>query len=102
MPNKTKADLINDLQTMTKEKDILADKLDLAETTIRVIDEDNKNMETDILRLQKRDDTLEIIFDMIDNLHISQSRYAMGILTELETMEKITDQLLGMRELRHE
>jgi hypothetical protein len=56
----------------------------------------------ELLELRKKQETLDILFDMIDALAVSHARYAMGVLTELETMEKITDQLLGMRELRHE
>jgi len=92
MKNKTKADLINELSTMTEHRDILVDKLEGASYTIN-------DLEDEIKELKEKEDTLDILIDSIDRFHIARARYNMGILTELETIEKLTEELLDMRSI---
>ena len=89
---RTKADLINELATMTKEKDILIDMLEGTHCTIGT-------MEDEIKELREKEETLDILIDLIDCYAIAHTRYTMGILTELETIEKLTDKLLDMRSI---
>lgn len=92
MSKRTKAELLSDLESMTEEKDILVDKLDTAETEI-------DNLEQEITELQEKEETLNILIDYIDQYHIAQTRYTMGVLSELETIEKLTEKLLDMRSI---
>ena len=89
---RTKAELLIDLENMTEEKDILVDKLETAETEI-------DNLENEITELQQKEEILNILIDYIDRLHIAQTRYTMGILSDLETIEKLTEKLLDMRSI---
>jgi len=87
---RTKAELLDDLESMTEEKDILVDKLETANNTI-------DDLEDELSELQEKAETLDILIDLIDCYHIAHTRYTMGILTELETIEKLTEKLLDMR-----
>ena len=89
---KTKAELLDDLESMTEEKDILFDKLDTANNTI-------KDLEDELSELEGKAETLDILIDLIDCYAIAQTRYNMGILTELETIEKLTDKILDMKSI---
>ena len=89
---RTKAELLSDLESMTEEKDILVDKLDTAETEI-------DNLEQEITELQEKAETLDILIDYIDQYHIANQRYLMGVASELETIEKLTEKLLDMRSI---
>jgi hypothetical protein len=89
---RTKAELLDDLESMTEEKDILVDKLETANNTI-------DDLEEEITELQEKAETLDILIDLIDCYHIAHTRYTMGILTELETIEKLTEKLLDMRSI---
>ena len=87
---RTKKDLIQALESMTDHKDILVDKLEGANYTI-------KDLEEEVSELEDKAETLDILIDYIDQYHIAQTRYTMGILSELETIEKLTEKLLEMR-----
>jgi predicted nuclease with TOPRIM domain len=87
---RTKAELLDELESMTEEKDILFDKLETANSEI-------DDLEDEIKELQGKAETLDILIDLIDCYYIAHTRYTMGILTELETIEKLTDKLLDMR-----
>jgi chromosome segregation ATPase len=89
---RTKAELLDELESMTEEKDILFDKLDSANNTIN-------DLEDELSELQGKEEILNILIDYIDRLHTAQTRYTMGILTELETIEKLTEKLLDMRSI---
>lgn len=90
MSKQTKKDLIQALESMTDHRDILVDKLEGVNYTI-------KDLEEEVSELEGKADTLDILIDLIDCYHIAQTRYAMGILSELETIEKLTEKLLDMR-----
>jgi len=92
MSKRTKAELLDELEAMTEEKDILVDKLDIANSTI-------EDLEEEISELQEKAETLNILIDLIDCYAIAQTRYTMGILTELETIEKLNEKLLDMRSI---
>ena len=87
---RTKSELLIDLENMTEEKDILFDKLDTANNEIN-------DLEEQIKELEGKAETLDILIDLIDCYHVAQTRYTMGILSELETIEKLTEKLLDMR-----
>jgi chromosome segregation ATPase len=89
---RTKAELLSDLEAMTEEKDILVDRLETAENEI-------DELENEITELQEKEEILNILIDYIDRLHTAQTRYTMGILSELETIEKLTEKLLDMRSI---
>ena len=90
MSKRTKAELLDDLESMTEHRDILVDKLEGASYTI-------KDLEDEVSELQGKAETLDILTDLIDCYAIAHTRYTMGILTELETIEKLTEKLLDMR-----
>jgi predicted nuclease with TOPRIM domain len=87
---RTKSELLIDLENMTEEKDILFDKLEMANSEI-------DDLEDEITDLREKEDTLNLLIDYIDQYHVAQARYTMGILSELETIEKLTEKLLDMR-----
>lgn len=87
-----KIDIINDLESMTEEKDILVDKLDAANNTI-------EELEEEIEDLKEKEEALDILIDLIDQFYTARMRYAMGILSELETIEKLTDKILDMKSI---
>ena len=89
---RTKKDLIQALESMTDHRDILVDKLEGVNYTI-------KDLEEEVSELEGKADTLNILIDLIDCYHIAQTRYTMGILSELETIEKLTEKLLDMRSI---
>lgn len=89
MSKKTKSELLSELENMTKEKDILFDEL---QDTRNEIEE----LEEEISDLQEKNETLEILIDLIDRFARARSRYAMGILSELEEIEKLTDQIIDI------
>ena len=92
MKNKTKAELLDELESVTEEKDILFDKLETANNEIN-------DLEEQIKELEGKADTLDILIDLLDRYHVAQTRYTMGILSELETIEKLTEKLLDMRSI---
>lgn len=87
---RTKKDLIQDLESMTDHRDILVDKLEGANYTI-------KDLEEEVSELEGKAETLDILIDYIDQYHIANQRYLMGVASELETIEKLTEKLLDMR-----
>ena len=92
MSKQTKKDLIQALESMTDHRDILVDKLEGVNYTL-------KDLEEEVSELEGKADTLNILIDLIDCYHIAQTRYTMGILSELETIEKLTEKLLDMRSI---
>lgn len=92
MSKRTKAELLSDLESMTEEKDILVDKLDTAENEI-------EDLENELEELREKADTLNILIDLIDQFYTARIRYTIGILSELETIEKLTDKILDMRSI---
>lgn len=90
MSKRTKAELLIDLENMTEEKDILVDKLETAENEI-------DELEDEITELEGKAETLDILIDLLDCYHIASQRYLMGVASELETIEKLTEKLLDMR-----
>jgi predicted nuclease with TOPRIM domain len=92
MSKKTKAELSDDLESMTEEKDILVDKLDTANSEI-------DDLEEQIKELEGKAETLDILIDLLDCYHIANQRYLMGVASELETIEKLTEKLLDMRSI---
>lgn len=90
MSKQTKKDLIQALESMTDHRDILVDKLEGARYTI-------KDLEEEVSELEGKAETLDILIDYIDRLHIANQRYLMGVASELETIEKLTEKLLDMR-----
>lgn len=87
---RTKKDLIQALESMTDHRDILVDKLEGANYTI-------KDLEEEVTELEGKAETLDILIDYIDQYHIANQRYLMGVASELETIEKLTEKLLDMR-----
>lgn len=87
---RTKAELLDELEAMTEEKDILFDKLETANNEI-------DDLEEEITELQGKAETLDILIDLLDCYHIANQRYLMGVSSELETIEKLTEKLLDMR-----
>jgi hypothetical protein len=92
MSKQTKKDLIQSLESMTYHRDILVDKLEGASYTI-------KDLEEEVSELEGKAETLDILIDLLDRYHVAQTRYTMGILSELETIEKLTEKLLDMRSI---
>jgi hypothetical protein len=92
MSKQTKKDLIQSLESMTEHRDILVDKLEGVNYTI-------KDLEEEVSELEGKAETLDILIDLLDCYHIAQTRYTMGILSELETIEKLTEKLLDMRSI---
>ena len=92
MSKRTKAELLIDLENMTEEKDILVDKLDTANSEI-------DDLEEQIKELEGKAETLDILIDLLDCYHIANQRYLMGVVSELETIEKLTEKLLDMRSI---
>lgn len=89
---RTKSELLDELESMTEEKDILVDKLDTANNEI-------DELEEQIKELEGKADTLDILIDLIDCYHIANQRYLMGVASELETIEKLTDKILDMKSI---
>jgi hypothetical protein len=87
---RTKKDLIQALESMTDHRDILVDKLEGANYTI-------KDLEEEVSELEGKAETLDILIDLLDCYHIANQRYLMGVASELETIEKLTEKLLDMR-----
>ena len=87
---RTKSDLINELATMTKEKDILIDLLEGTHCTIGT-------MEDEISEVRERSNSWDTLIDLIDRLYIATIRFNGGIETEREEIEKLTEKLLDMR-----
>lgn len=92
MSKRTKSELLIDLENMTEEKDILFDKLEAASIDIEYL-------EGQVSDLEGKADTLDILIDLLDRYHIANQRYLMGIASELETIEKLTEKLLDMRSI---
>lgn len=89
MSKKTKAELLIELENMTEEKDILFDDLENAQTEI-------SDLEDEISNLREKEDTLDILMNYLNQYRIAHTRYDMGILSELETIEKLTEKLLDI------
>lgn len=92
MSKQTKKDLIQALESMTDHRDILVDKLEGARYTI-------KDLEEEVSELKGEAKTLDILIDYIDQLHTANQRYLMGVASELETIDKLTEKLLDMRSI---
>lgn len=92
MNNKTKKELLVIIENLTLQNDINFDKAEIRGELI-------KELEQEINELQEKEETLNILIDYIDQYHIAQTRYTMGILSELETIEKLTEKLLDMRSI---
>jgi hypothetical protein len=92
MSKQTKKDLIQALESMTYHRDILVDKLEGANYTI-------KDLEEEVSELEGKAETLYILIDLLDCYHIANQRYLMGVASELETIEKLTEKLLDMRSI---
>ena len=90
MKNKTKAELLSDLENMTEEKDILVDKLEGANYTI-------KDLEEEVSELEGKAETLDIFTDLVERLHTATIRFNLGVLTDKEEIENITQKILDTR-----
>jgi transcriptional regulator NrdR family protein len=89
---RTKKDLIQALESMTDHRDILVDKLEGVNYTI-------KDLEEEVSELEGKAETLDILTDLINCYYIAYIRYHMGVMSELETIEKLTEKLLDMRSI---
>lgn len=87
---RTKKELLTIIDNLTLQNDINFDKAEIRGELI-------KELEQEINELQEKAETLDILIDLIDCYAIAHTRYTMGILTELETIEKLTEKLLDMR-----
>jgi hypothetical protein len=88
---RTKAELISDLENMTHEKDVQYDR---AENLQSLVD----NLEEMILDLEKSEETLDILLDLINLLYVATLRFNAGIESERETIDNLTEKILDFRE----
>ena len=92
MKNKTKKELLVIIENLTLQNDINFDKAEIRGELI-------KELEQEINELNAKAETLDILTDLIDCYHIAHTRYLMGVMSELETIEKLTEKLLDMRSI---
>jgi hypothetical protein len=92
MKNKTKAELLVIIENLTLQNDINFDKAEIRKDLIT-------ELEDEVSELQGKAETLNILIDLLDCYHIANQRYLMGIASELETIEKLTEKLLDMRSI---
>lgn len=92
MKNKTKKELLVIIENLTLQNDINFDKAEIRKDLIT-------ELKDEVSELQGKAETLDILIDLLDCYHIANQRYLMGIASELETIEKLTEKLLDMRSI---
>lgn len=92
MKNKTKAELLVIIENLTLQNDINFDKAEIRKDLIT-------ELEDEVSELQGKAETLDILTDLLDCYHVANQRYLMGVASELETIEKLTEKLLDMRSI---
>lgn len=93
MHKKTKSELLTIIENLTLQLDIETDKAEIRKELIKELEEDIKGFEQELDDKIYFEDTLNIAKNIMDRLKSSRFKLSLGVESEAEEIEKLTEKL---------